>query len=242
MDDVPIILADFSDSPKPEKAPKAPTPKIDVKEFKVEQTFKPREKRDWGVDPKLADTYLWDFIKHGSRSKDSVEVMFAGNHIGLVHLIPQKKDENSVIIQLDAAHQMVQTVVFNGRWAEPQVNVVLKKAERADKEMPQVIQDEFDQAAVDSLTRIQAQDRVQAVIDTVTALLDPNVHKVSVGALADRKDARGVSRIATPITVVFPSGTVFSASCDAIHGLRDVEIAYADPHKLSPDELIKRAQ
>lgn len=240
MSDELVILADFSQDPKPEKKPEAP--KVEVKEVKIEQPFVPRPPRNWEVNQQQADFYIFDLIKHGDRPRTSIEVMFAGKYIGLVHLIPQTKEEASIIVQMDAAHGMAQTVVFSGRWAEPQVNAVLRAAERAEKSMPQKIQDEFDEAALNSLTRIQAKDRIQAVIDTVTALLDPETHKISVGELTGRADARGVMRMYAPVTVVFPSGTVFRAHCDAIHGLREVEISYADPVKLTPEELLKLAQ
>jgi len=237
MADEPIILADFSGDESPSK-PKAAAPRLKAAEVQIEQVFQPRPPREWNVSPAAAAAYL----SAVNAAPGTVEAIFAGKYIGLVHLIPQTKDALSVIIQLDAAHQMQQTAVFSGRWSEPQVNSVIRKAEKSDREMPQVIADEFDQAALDSLTRIQAKDRVQAVIDTVTALLDFKTHQLSVGELADRKDPRGVSRMSAPITVIFPSGTVFTADCDAIHGLRNVQIAYADPHNLSVEELLGLAK
>ncbi len=236
MEDEPVILADFSQDPRPSK--KSEPTKMKVAEAKIEQVFQPRPPREWGVDPKQADVYLWEFMKTGAIKKNELEVLFAGKYIGLVHFIPQQKDDPSLVLLLDAAHGMEKVEVFSGRWAEPQINAVIRKAERTERDMPQQIQNQFDEAAVSTLTLAQAKERITDTLQLLLAPLDPETHKISVGEVKSHKDEHRVTRIDMPITVVFPSGTVLRADCDAIHGLRNIEFAFANPLKLSINELV----
>lgn len=197
--------------------------------------------RVWNVDPQKASVYAFKALESGAYSSNDIEVIFAGEHVGLVHFKQQLKQVNDgvevtpcFILEYDLAHNKTANV-FSGRWAEPQVQRVIRVSQLKDYNMLEVVEDEFQTAALSSMTIQQAQVRIGEFATALETLPSLKGAKLSLGVATVRQNSRGHSRINAPL-IIRLGPVMVRARIDAVRGLILEGVDF--PPKIAPEPVL----
>lgn len=204
---IPIILADLNEDPQPKRTD---GPIVRSMPGDIKPVMSPARVRDWALNPDRATIFAYKALKE--YPSDRIEVIYAGEYIGLVHVKPGDDEPDSTIIQYDIPHER-SAVVYKSRWAEPQVQRLLRIVDLAERSMPLQLEEEYQQAALASMTIQQANERIGKYMLALDAMPNRADAVITLG-----KVEVTTNRIYALLQISFGSVHLIGR-CDAVRGI-----------------------